>query len=136
VTGNREATSVEFGPDHPEWCPVGKPEADEEHMHCSHWSDCEPCCRCGDDTPDPSCDCPRCTYVRQADQGYPRGELREKPDLEAPWPSGLCGKPRVCGACVSNMLCTFKVQTEVEKGTAKYGAAAHPSPSPMEGPPK
>jgi hypothetical protein len=34
--------------------------------HCGHWYDCEPCCRCGDDTPDPMCDCPRCTAVREA----------------------------------------------------------------------
>lgn len=58
-----------FGPGHPEWCPVGKPEADEPHMHCSHWEDCEPCCRCGDDTPDPHCDCERCTAVRAAAGG-------------------------------------------------------------------
>lgn len=116
----------DFGPGHPEWCP-GEPLAPDSpergmHMHCSHWEDCEPCCRCGDDTPDPSCDCPRCTYVRQADQGYPSGELRPDPDLEAPWPSGLCGKPRVCDACVSNLLCTVKVQAEVENGKAEYGA--------------
>lgn len=59
-----------FGPGHPEWCPAeltkgGEPN--EDHSHCSHWWDnCEPCCRCGDDTPDPGCDCPRCSGVKEA----------------------------------------------------------------------
>lgn len=44
-------------------CPVGKPP-DEPGMHCTHWEDCMPCCRCGDNTPDPGCDCPRCTAVK------------------------------------------------------------------------
>lgn len=39
-------------------CP-NAPEHDPGH--CSHWENCEPCCRCGDDTIDPECDCPRCT---------------------------------------------------------------------------
>jgi hypothetical protein len=111
-----------FGPGHPEWCPVGKPGADEEHMHCSHWSDCEPCCRCGDDTPDPNCDCPRCTYVRQADQGYPNGELREEADPEAPWPSGMCGKKRVCEHCPSHFLCTMKAGDEMRRIKAERAA--------------
>ena len=76
------APEVVFGPGHPEWCPES-----DDHTHCGHWWDCEPCCdasdhddyeapgsslvtvgrgvRCGDDTPDPHCDCPRCTQVRQ-----------------------------------------------------------------------
>jgi len=35
-----------------------------EDGHCHHWYDCEPCCRCGDDTRDPNCDCELCTAVR------------------------------------------------------------------------
>ena len=38
----------------------------DDPMHCGHWYDCEPCCRCGDDTIDPCCDCPRCTDAREA----------------------------------------------------------------------
>ena len=102
----------EFGPGHPQWCPNAP---DDDEGHCHHWWDCEPCCRCGDDTPDPSCDCPRCTYVRQAEQGYPNGELREEPDLEAPWPSGMCGTKRVCDRCPSHMLCTLKARAELDR---------------------
>ena len=42
-----------------EYCPN-----DAQHWHCEHWYDCEPCCRCGDNTPDPICDCDRCTEAR------------------------------------------------------------------------
>lgn len=47
-----------------ETCRVGDPE--DGPYHCSHWYDCEPCHRCGDDTVDPGCDCDRCTAVREA----------------------------------------------------------------------
>lgn len=56
-----------FGPGHPEWCPAPLTKAREpndEHAHCECWGECEPCCRCGDDTPDPCCDCERCTAAR------------------------------------------------------------------------
>ena len=53
-----------FGPEHPEWCPVGNPDEGSNHAHCGHWYECEPCHRCGDDTPDPNCDCDRCTAAR------------------------------------------------------------------------
>lgn len=101
------AHDAEFGPGHPEWCPAA-----EDHTHCNHWWDCEPCCRCGNDTPDPSCDCPRCTYERQAVDGYPNGELRPDPDPDAPWPSGMCGKQRKCDACPSDFLCFMKAKAE------------------------
>lgn len=44
-----------------EHCPAA-PENDPGH--CGHWDDCEPCCRCGDDTIDPECDCQRCSAAR------------------------------------------------------------------------
>lgn len=44
-----------------EACPAAPPA---DPGHCGHWYDCEPCHRCGDDTPDPECDCDRCTAVR------------------------------------------------------------------------
>jgi hypothetical protein len=53
-----------------EWCPAEFTKAGEpndDHMHCDCWYECEPCCRCGDDTPDASCDCPRCTAVREGE---------------------------------------------------------------------
>lgn len=56
----------------PEWCPIGS--EDEPHMHCGHWSECEPCHRCGDDTPDPDCDCDRCTSARPAAAPSPHPE--------------------------------------------------------------
>lgn len=37
---------------------ISRPCASEDD-HCTHWWDCEPCCRCGDDTEPESCDCPR-----------------------------------------------------------------------------
>lgn len=43
----------------PEFCRSGP-----DGMHCYCWSECEPCHYCGDDTPDPLCDCERCTAVR------------------------------------------------------------------------
>lgn len=45
-----------------EICPSA-PEG--EVVHCGHWYECEPCHWCGDDTPDPNCDCERCTAVRE-----------------------------------------------------------------------
>lgn len=45
-----------------EFCPSSK---DSRNGHCSCWSDCEPCHWCGDDTPDPLCDCERCTAARE-----------------------------------------------------------------------
>ena len=56
-----------FGPGDPEWCAVGDPADVLENAHCGHWYKCEPCHWCGDDTPDPSCDCPRCTAARGFD---------------------------------------------------------------------
>lgn len=50
-----------FGPGHREWCPNAP---GDDPGHCSHWYDCEPCHRCGDDTPDPGCDCVRCWAAR------------------------------------------------------------------------
>ena len=105
---------VEFGPGHPEWCPVGDPDEVSNHGHCAHWYECEPCHRCGDDTPDPSCDCPRCTYDRQAENGYPNGRLRKNADPDAPWPSGMCGKKAKCEACPSDFLCFMKAKAEHE----------------------
>ena len=29
-----------------EYCPNSK-----DDLHCAHWEDCEPCCRCGDHPP-------------------------------------------------------------------------------------
>ena len=101
-----------------EFCPNAP---DDDPGHCGHWYECEPCHHCGDDTPDPECDCPRCTYVRQGKHGYPDG-LREDPDLEAPWPSGMCGRPKVCEGCPSHYLCTMKVRSEVTNGAAEFGA--------------
>lgn len=95
-----------------EFCPVGKP--DEPNMHCACWYECQPCCRCGDDTIDPGCDCDRCSYARQEEGGYPNGELREAPDLSAPWPSGMCGKKRKCDSCPSDFLCFMKAKAENE----------------------
>lgn len=63
--GRVETTNIEWGPKHPEWCPDA-PDPDDDRGHCGHWYDCEPCCQCGDDTPDPRCDCERCTAVREA----------------------------------------------------------------------
>lgn len=62
------------------------------------------------------------TYREQGRNGYPGGRLRQDPDLQAPWPSGMCGKPRVCEHCPSNMLCALKVGEEVRSGKATYGA--------------
>lgn len=56
-------TDWEFKNDDPtdlDYCP-----GSDSHWHCPCWSDCEPCHYCGDDTPDPMCDCDRCTAVRQ-----------------------------------------------------------------------
>lgn len=47
-------------PADPEFCP-GHPDG----QHCYCWSECEPCHYCGDDTPDPLCDCERCAAVRE-----------------------------------------------------------------------
>ena len=50
-----------FAPDK-EWCSESR-EADGEHCQC--WSDCDPCCWCGDDTRDVNCDCPKCIAARR-----------------------------------------------------------------------
>lgn len=50
-----------LGPGDPEWCPNAPTD---DPGHCGHWSDCEPCCRCGDDTRDPRCDCEKCAAAR------------------------------------------------------------------------
>lgn len=55
--------AVASGPD--EHCPSSK---DDAELHCEHWYECEPCCWCGDDTPDPRCDCPRCSALRGDEQ--------------------------------------------------------------------
>lgn len=107
-----------FGPGHPEWCPVGDPKDVLENAHCGHWYNCEPCHYCGDDTPDLNCDCDRCTYARQATQGYPHGELRQTPDTAAPFPSGMCGKKAKCESCPSTFLCFTKAKSEMRDGAA------------------
>ncbi len=61
----------------------------------------------------PNCDCPRCTYERQAVNGYPNGHLRENADLDAPWPSGMCGRKAKCGTCPSDFLCFMKAKAEM-----------------------
>lgn len=53
---------ADLTPDDPEYCPNAPAD---DPGHCEHWYDCEPCHRCGDDTIDPKCDCPRCTEARQ-----------------------------------------------------------------------
>lgn len=70
----------------PEYCPAAAeldPDYDPAHdhlpVHCPHWYDCEPCHWCGDDTPDPFCDCDRCTAVRLAGLDNPTTGVIDSP---------------------------------------------------------
>jgi hypothetical protein len=65
------------------------------------------------------------TYVRQETAGYPDG-LREQPDLEAPWPSGMCGTKRVCDRCPSSFLCTLKARAELDHIRSVNAARSEP----------